>query len=181
MDVFAHQKLVPLLADAVESMRLEKSPAKKRVLLTNVYILVAKLDVHLEKLLPIVIKRGSIEMAKNTYKKGDYGYDMVDVRLSEADKAMFRKWVEGEGVDIDKLCVQPQHDGYKITQTYSENQDMHYVSYVGNGSHPTNPEKVLSSHAKNFYTAMLLNYWKHYIFFDGDKWVSSIRDGEDFG
>lgn len=121
-------------------------------------------------------------MARGKKSKSQQTWSTTFVRceLTTPQKAEFKKWVSSKDVDLTSLVNEILQTNHKVSFSYSENNDSYIVSITGKQEDCDNANKCVTSHAKDYVTALYLAAYKYHVIFRGEPW-EDIGETEDFG
>lgn len=104
----------------------------------------------------------------------------ANINLREQDKTA----LQGLTPEPDEIlaCIDAViSSGHKISVTKGEGKKACVVSFTGQEASGSNNGYTLSSFAANFFSAFMVNYYKHHYMAQGDWSQFTGDDGEDFG
>jgi len=109
---------------------------------------------------PLIASRRK-QMAKTKKTQGAFeGFTLINIELTEAEKKAFKSWLTENTANSDVLLTDLMHQGYKFSVSYSPNQAMFYGSITSQSDDNEDYRCTVTSHAKNWYTALMLSYYK---------------------
>ena len=104
----------------------------------------------------------------------------VRCELTAEDKIAYKNWVSVKGYSPDDYVTQALQDNYKISFSYSEQNDSFICSITRKAEDCLNASRCMTSHAKDFITALNVTLFKHTVLFKSGVW-EELDTGSDFG
>lgn len=117
--------------------------------------------------------------AANKFSQGNWK-GFANINLREQDKAALQGLAPSSDEILD--CINAViSSGHKISVTKGEGKKACVVSFTGQEASGANNGYTLSSFAGDFFTAFMVNFYKHHYMAKGDWSQYTGSDDEDFG
>lgn len=117
---------------------------------------------------------------KNNNAAQAFSTTFVTVNLTSDQKKRIAPWRAKNQPQIDDLIVEVLQSGHKLTFSYSEHNDSFICSLTGSREECINKGLCMTSHAKDYSTALWVALYKYHETFQRGAW-ENIADEEDFG
>jgi len=118
--------------------------------------------------------------SKKGRKAPQFNTQFIRVSLTSEDKKAFTIWRKTAEKDVDNLLNVVLADNHKVSFSFSEHNDSYICSITGKAEDCVNAEKCMTSHGKDWGTALYVALFKYHVIFKGEVWEDT-EDVEDFG
>lgn len=108
-------------------------------------------------------QNGHVQKGTDKTKPKFEDFKFVSIKVYQADKDRFEQWRKEEGEDTDILLSRMAVDGYKMSVSWDDGNSSFICSHTCLNPRDENYCLVLTSRSDDFFEAIALNVFKHFV------------------
>ncbi len=139
---------------------------------------------------PIIgqMKRWGLDFDPRKYKtileyerKNDMKWEFATIRLTEADKVPLQEYVHTHDNDPENILQELLSAGFKVSISFVDDQSAFVVTISGSERSKRNQGWSLSSWSDDFWEAVSMAGYKHFVLCDGKDWADLDKGKSSWG
>lgn len=128
-----------------------------------------------------LIHSGDNTMAKAKVKKSDNnGWNLLSLDLNSIERQAFKIWFSETLVEFDSMLIESTTNGYKLSLSYSAQQDMYYATFTQTDEDARDGRSSQTSQASEPIKAIMLAMYKLLVIGKGSLVAGKPDKEEDF-